>query len=144
MRENAEIGPWQRRFLYSVSALLWLSGSAWLYLRYAEEIEAGPVPAALMKVHGAAVTVFLVVFGMLLAGHVRPGWLPRRRRASGVLLILGSAELIITGWLLYYSAEPVRPVASAAHATVGLVVPVALAFHIFGSPTRRKIRKIPS
>src|SRR5205814_7393508 len=85
----------------------------------------------LMKVHGAAAVVALIVIGGLLALHVPGGWAERRSRPSGSTMLAVCGLLILTGYLLYYAGnETAREVSSYVHLTLGLALPLLLGFHL--------------
>ena len=91
-KKSATLGVWQKRLLYGVFAVLWLTGAVWLYQ---------PHPFWL-KVHGVAAMAFLMSFGALLLEHVPTGWDLNEHRPSGGSLLGASGVLILTGWGLYY------------------------------------------
>ena len=57
-----------------------------------------------MKIHGAAMLIFLAMLGTLFT-HVRRGWILRANRLSGCFNIAINVLLAVTGWLLYYIAD---------------------------------------
>lgn len=134
----------QRRLLYGVLALLFLSGVAWTYWN-----DLAPSPgdfeisakAWAMKTHGAAAMAILVLIGMLLTGHVRFAWRARRNRGNGSLFLTAFAVLTVTGYGLYYAGgESLRAWTSWIHLGVGLALPLLLIFHIWlGKRTRAAI-----
>jgi len=84
----------------------------------------------------------LILFGTLLTEHVKPSWLARRNRRSGVLLSALNALLALTGYILYYAGgELLRVVASYAHLALGLLLPVLLTLHIFFGRRNRPARE---
>ncbi len=126
----------QRHALYAVGAILAVTGAAWAALHYlpdwlgVSERDAVAVNASLMKVHGAAAMLSLLLLGSLLAEHVRAGWRAARNRASGVIMLLLSCALIFTGYLLYYAgAEGTRQVASVLHLGAGALLPLVVLGH---------------
>lgn len=131
----------QRRFLYSVVALLFLTGTAWAYWNYfvpePRDFESG-AKAWAMKIHGAAAMAILVLVGMLLASHVRFAWRVRRNRGNGSLFLGAFGILTITGYGLYYAGgETLRAWSSWIHLAVGLSLPLLLILHIWlGKRTR--------
>lgn len=138
------VRPLQKRILYIASAILWLSGTIWLYLRYFTQThdEFGPLshPAQtmLLEIHGAAAMAFLIIFGAVLF-HVKPGWLQKRQRPSGLLLIVSCAILIITGWGLYYLGnEHDRDLTSSIHSVLGFLMPVIIFFHVWRIVRQKK------
>jgi cation transport ATPase len=132
----------QRYFLYTVLALLFLSGVAWTYWTYLAALPGDfetSAKAWTMKIHGAAAMAVLVLIGMLLSAHVRFAWRARRNRANGSVFLSAFAVLTITGYGLYYAGgERLRAWMSWIHLGVGLALPMLLLVHIFlGRRTRR-------
>jgi len=120
----------QRRLLYSTLVVLLISGVYWALIHYG-----GAKPylgkSLLMKIHGAAAMVALIVIGGLLAIHVPGGWAVRRSRPSGSAMLVLCALLTLTGYLLYYAgAETVRDISSYVHLALGLALPIVLGAHL--------------
>ncbi len=123
------------RYLYLSGTVLLLSGAGWLVAHYLlrSPAGAGPHPAEpwLMRVHGAAVIGFLVVFGALLPGHVLQNWRQRVNRYSGLTVVVAVSLLALSGYGLYYLVdERQRAVTSALHWVVGLGASAALVLHV--------------
>ena len=119
-----KLSPAHRRWLHGTSAMLFLSGAAWLL-----------VPRSLgswmLRAHGAAAMVFLVVFGMLLPTHIRASLTARKNLRSGYALIALIAALALSGYLLYYAGhELARSVVSWLHTGLGLASPAVLWWHL--------------
>ena len=113
--------PAYRALLYTVLGVLFLTGVLW---------EAGVARGLLMEVHGAAAMATLVLVGGLLARHVPIGWTKRANRLTGVLLLAGSAWLVVSGYALYYAAsEALRHYAALTHLWVGFGLAIALLAH---------------
>ena len=132
--------------LYGVSAILWLSGAVWLYFRYCHQAleefapQSYPAEALVLKLHGAAAMIFLVIFGALLY-HIRPGWRKKYQRPSGMLLLTACGLLILTGWGLYYLGnEKLRNLISTIHSIFGILLPVIIFFHVWRIVQRRAKR----
>jgi MFS family permease len=122
----------QKRALYAVSALLWLSGAWWLYLSLLGRQAEDPTAPLLLEVHGAAAMGFLLVLGALLTDHLPRGWRQERERASGLSLVTLCAILIISGWGLYYfGQEQLRAATSWVHSVLGLLLPCAVGVHVW-------------
>jgi hypothetical protein len=132
------IGTVHRRLLYCTLAVLFVSGASWA-LSHHLTIRSYPGEPALMKIHGAAAMVALVLIGALLAAHVPAGWRLRRSRPSGMAMLIAAGLLAASGWLLYYLGdETAREVSSYAHLALGLALPVALLFHLAAKNPSRK------
>ena len=140
--KNLRLAALHRRTLYAATGLLWASGALWMLFSQPSE---SPWPARLMKLHGAAAMLFLVLFGSLL-NHVVSGWNSGRNRASGSLMLGLAAFLAASGWGLYYiGGESLRHATSLAHAFLGLSLAVLLAAHvILGRRTRHFRKRLPA
>jgi hypothetical protein len=119
-------------WVYLSGAALLISGVGWLvghYFLAADGLPASSEPWWL-RLHGAALIVFLVVFGALMPNHVVMGWRLRRNRRSGVFMFAVVALLTLTGYGLYYSGgDQQRAVISAVHWLIGLASALVLALH---------------
>jgi hypothetical protein len=143
LRERVQLEPFHRRLLYIAFGILWGSGALWLLSEWFKDPELGAARTMLqtlsMKVHGAAMLVFLAMLGTLFT-HVRRGWILRANRLSGSFNIAISVLLALTGWLLYYvSDDSAREWASLIHWSIGLGALPLLYVHIyFGRAWARK------
>ena len=131
------LAPLQKRALYAVTALLWLSGAVWLGFSlwqktFALESETFSAQPLLLEIHGAAAMAFLIVFGTLLPGHLPLGWRRKQERPSGVSLLVACGALIISGWGLYYfGLERLRSATSLVHSAFGICLPLAIGLHVW-------------
>ena len=111
-----------RGLLYATLAVLLVSGGLWEWLR----------SSLLMKVHGGAAMLALLLLGAVLASHVPTGWKDARYKRTGIGILAVAAWLIISGHLLYYSGdEAVRQAASYSHLGAGIGLPVLLGLHLW-------------
>jgi len=111
-----------RRLLYATLAVLLVSGGLWEWLP----------SALLMKVHGGAAMLALLLLGAVVACHVPAGWKDARYKRTGIWILALAAWLMISGHLLYYSGdEAVRQAASYSHLGIGLALPLLLGFHVW-------------
>jgi len=118
----------QRALLYTALLVLLVTGIAW------EAFSPGPWAAVLMKVHGGAAMLALVLLGTLIVHHIPAGWGSFKNRWSGVLLLITLGWLVASGYLLYYSgSEPLRSFASQSHLWVGVAGCVVVALHLWRS-----------
>ena len=114
----------QRILLYTALLVLLATGIAWEFL------DPSAWAAVLMKVHGGAAMVALVLIGTLIAHHIPAGWSSFKNRWSGVLLLTVLGWLVASGYLLYYSgSETLRFFASLSHLWVGVAGCVVVALH---------------
>lgn len=138
-REGVRMTLWHRAFVYSASALTFLTGAAWLIAHTWMRIEGefGDLPHPLERssllLHGAFAMLFLMTFGSLVRGHIRAGWKSGRSRLSGTTMIVTSGLLIVSGWCLYYVGDDaVRSLISGLHWVVGLAGPLIVVAHVRG------------
>ena len=143
-RNSLKLERGQRRWLHATLAVLFVSGVVWWVLhRWGEvETEFGPTPHPLnpwlMRVHGGAAMVALVVLGTLLSGHVRRAWQAGRNRLSGLGMLVWCGGLSVSGYALYYAgAETARTWASIIHLVGGLAFPLVLIVHIWSGRRAR-------
>lgn len=134
------------RWVHAVLVFVYVTGIAWMVLHYGVNGGAGLEDAWrvaetwMLRAHGAAAMLALIVFGSMLAHHVPTAWARRRNLASGVTMFTAVALLAASGWLLYYaSGEWARAWASYIHMAVGVAGPIALAWHL---AYRRRIARL--
>ena len=117
--------PAHRVVLYSALGVLLATGVAW------QAMSTGAAASLVMKVHGAAGMVTLVLLGALLAQHVPAGWTANKNRKSGAILLGAMAWLALTGYLLYYAGgESLRWYAAQSHLWVGIAACAIVALHV--------------
>lgn len=131
------LGDRHRRWLTGVFGLLWLTGASWLLFHYflVTEGEWGPRPHPLeiwwLRLHGLAAFAALVAAGSVLPVHVRRAWELRKNRASGLAMNAAVAWLALTGYALYYFADPEgRPWLPGLHWVVGCGAPALIVLHV--------------
>lgn len=134
---GVRLGSVHRAWLFGVLAIAFLTGTAWWVLHrwFPVNGEFGPAPHPaepwLIRLHGAAAMLALILLGSLLAQHVRRAWLAARNRRSGGLLLALNGLLVLSGYALYYAGgETLRAFASDAHLALGLALPGLLLLHI--------------
>lgn len=113
------------------------TGAAWLALDTLGQRDgplgptAHPAQPALLAIHGVLAMGMMMIFGGLLATHVRHHWRKRRHRATGSALLLAWCLLMASAGLLYYASnESVRAAAHRIHVVLGLGLPAAVALHV--------------
>jgi hypothetical protein len=156
---SIRLGAVHRRWLLGAFALLWISGVLWLVFHFFVQTEGpfGPRPHALenwwLRLHGLAAFAVLVAVGTLLPLHARAGLGLKRNLASGMATLTALAWLAVTGYLLYYFADPeARPWLPWLHWGAGLAVPGLLLVHVrrwraglgFRSERRRSLARGPA
>ena len=146
LHERIRLSPSHRRIFYLAFGIVWLSGALWLIAEWFKDPELGPIRTPLqtasMKIHGAAMLVYLALLGTLLT-HVRRGFALRANRWSGSFVIGVNTVLTLTGWLLYYVAgDAARQWSSATHWAIGLaVLPLLCAHVLLGRAASRRVSR---
>ncbi len=132
--------------VYAISAAVFGSGAGWAWFHFfaSQPDEFGGASSGeswMLKLHGAAAMLILVLLGTLLPLHMKFAWRARRNVSSGLSLLALFGFLVVTGYGLYYvGGEKLRVWTSRAHLWVGLALPLLLIGHVFfgkRSRTRR-------
>lgn len=125
-------------WIYSVGALLVVSGLGWLIAHYflASAGEFGEAhhfsEPWWLRLHGAVAMGFLVVFGALLPGHAFRAWRLQKNRRSGGFMIALILILVVTAYGLYYAGgDAFRTWLSAIHWITGLAATAGLTVHVW-------------
>ena len=147
--DTVHLGRWHQTAVYAVTGLLVVSGLVWVLLHYFGQTKGdfGPAPHPLevwmLRVHGGAAMAAFIAYGSLLPIHVRRAWAIRRNIYLGITLIVVMLLLTVTAYLLYYSgSEETRPIISAIHWIIGVVVAPLLTWHVIsGRAQTRAVRK---
>ncbi len=111
-----------------------LSGAAvwWGQTVQAEQMTAPAWLRPALVLHGCLFPVQCILFGVLLAHHIRAGWQLRANLLSGFAMEGVFFSLIATGAGLYYTgSEEWRERLIWTHRVLGLALPVALGIHAF-------------
>ena len=127
-----------RRCSYAVLILLFLSGLAHYILHgwFMTQGPFDPAPNALepwmLKLHGAAAMLGLLVLGSLLSIHIDRFWRLRRNRRAGGIFLTCALLLIGSGYGLYYfGGEQTRALCRQLHIVIGLLALPAFAVHLW-------------
>ena len=120
-----------KALVYLAFAALLITGAGWLYAQGRLEDQGWEtVPRLLMKVHGGAAMVTLLVLGALTP-HVKRGWRADRNRFTGVVLLGANGFLVASGYGLYYAgSEDLRAWLSRWHGWIGLGLAALLPLHV--------------
>lgn len=136
-RIHNRLPPWLRRSIYAVTALLFASGLAWLWVAYALALPDEPTPAPhawagpLLALHGCLAYAGLVLTALVGQAHLRTGWRVRGARAFALLLAGTLLGLAATGLGFYYVAdESLVPWLRWSHVAAGMLLPAALTLHV--------------
>jgi hypothetical protein len=140
-RSKLRLSLFTEFFVYLVFGILLVTGIAWMVFQ-ARLDEGNHVSSLMLKLHGGAAVVSLILFGALI-NHVRKGWKSRKNRTSGLTLILAILFLVVTGYGLYYAGdEQLRTLISQWHSWVGLGIVLLLPAHVLiGRAFRRKSKR---
>lgn len=148
-REALRLSPRHRRWFYGTTAVLFASGAGWLALhgwtaRGDTDAPPHPLQPWLLKLHGAAAMLVLLVLGTLIPLHIRRGWRAATNRLTGAAMVAAAAILILTGYGLYYAgSDRLREFTAQVHDVLGLAAALALAWHIARGRSLRKRRPSP-
>ena len=120
-----------KALVYLSFGVLLLTGAWWMYEQsHLDDLYLVTLPRLLMKIHGGAAMLALLVLGALTV-HIRRGWKAHKNRLSGALLMAVNVFLIVTGYGLYYAGgEALREWLSRWHAWLGLASGVLLPAHV--------------
>jgi hypothetical protein len=124
-----------RATVLAAGALLWLTGALWLGAHFAfpQRNEFGALPnpweAPLMRVHGLISVAAVFLFGWIGAGHILPRWSAAAQRVSGLWLGGCAIVLVVSGYALYYTTDPLHTGAAVLHEALGLLAIVAAGAH---------------
>ncbi|MEM6453560.1 MAG: hypothetical protein AAF772_00560 [Acidobacteriota bacterium] len=141
----------QRRFLFALILLSWVSGITFFVLNTWVTVEGEfgpqkhPQQFNVLKAHGAAAFLQLMVFGYLLADHVPKGWRVTRMRGIGLTLVIAQSLLVVSAYGLYYMGdEDRRQIVAYVHYAVGFSLPFLLIAHLIQGRWGRRWRKRPA
>lgn len=137
----------QRVLVHATGWLLLASGVAWLAVHYTVGAGAGELPqpseAWLIRLHALAAWVAAFALGELAAQHVPRGWRTTvhhreaRQRRLGIALCALALALVGSGYaLMYLVGEPAHAAWGWAHAVIGVVMALVLAWHARGARRR--------
>lgn len=121
-------------WLYGTLAILLVSGLIWAALHYCfrpGEDEVSAWEPRLLKVHGAAAMLSLLMLGTLVPLHIKRAWHAGKNRLTGALMIGWFGILTLTGYGLYYSGgEQMRKWTSWIHLGVGVLLIPLIVWHV--------------
>jgi hypothetical protein len=129
----------QVRALLVVWAALLVSGGGWMVVHWLQWPQAAlpamaglpsPWEAPLMRLHGGAMMLMLLLAGRVSATHAPRGWRLHLRRRGGVWMLACLGTLALSGYLLFYWVpEDWRDPVGLAHGAMGLVWSISLMWH---------------
>jgi hypothetical protein len=128
----------QRRGVYLLTGLLWLSGCVWLGMdqwpshRDPFAGERNAWQPALLTAHGIMAIASMYLIGWISSHHVVRWWVIKRRRWSGGLLAGATAVLILSGFALFFvSDDRWQRYAAGVHDVLGVSFTVLAIQHWF-------------
>ena len=138
------LDPPFRFAVYAAFGVLFMSGAAWFVADRMKESSENEIwqesAATLLMIHGGTAMVTLMLLGALVPVHVGRAWRARKNRATGIIMAVCNAVLIVTAFGLYYLAsEALRPWASDIHLAFGLALPVLMLVHVQVGRKQRKL-----
>jgi len=128
----SRIPAWGIGAIFLLLGINFVSGIAVWYGQtiQAEQLQTPGWLRPALVLHGCMFPVQCILFGILLAHHIRLGWQLRANLLSGFATEFIFAGLVLTGVGLYYvGAEEWRDRMVWAHRVLGLLLPVSLAIH---------------
>jgi hypothetical protein len=140
IRSPLRLSPARERWVYAIGLGTWVSGAAWLAVRYFARVEGLPHPLEpwLIRAHSAFAFGALWMCGVVWAAHVQPSWEQLARRRSGIALAAVLVVLVVSAYGLFYLGnERARAIASVLHWGIGLALPGWLLIHVVGQRRRR-------
>jgi hypothetical protein len=139
-----------QRILFTILAVAWLSGVSffilnnWVMVEGEFGYEKHPLQFISLQIHGFTAFLMIMIFGYLLASHVKRAWKVKPKSKLGLILLIMHGWLILTAYMLYYLVgEDSRIFISYAHLSVGFFYPIILVAHIIFKvkTTRKNTRK---
>ena len=134
--------------IFGILLVAWLSGVTFFILNNFVTVagefgpEKHPWQFSVLQIHGVAAFFMIMMFGYLLASHIRLAWKVRPLQKMGLVMAGLHLFLIITAYLLYYVGDGSRVLIGYAHASAGFVYPIILVFHINLKRSKKKKMKL--
>ena len=138
MRRNIRFSLRMNWWFYTVFGVLFLSGLMWLALHYFAGENAdfnghfGSLKPQLLRIHGGAAMVSLMVLGVLIPTHMQRAWDQGKNRLTGIMMVSLCGLMIVSGYGLYYSgSDTLRFWMSNFHSVSGCLLPLVLVWHTY-------------
>lgn len=127
-------------WFYSIFGILFFSGVLWLIVHYyGSDEKYDSLKPLLLRVHGAAAMVSLLMLGVLIPTHMNRGWKKDRNRWMGIVIVTLSLLMIVSGYGLYYCGDDnLRAWISGFHSMTGSLLPLVLFWHIISGRKSKK------
>lgn len=133
------MNPWERWSLHLSALLTSASGLIYGWMRYYGQRpgefgpEAHPLQSLLQHLHVLGAPLLVFTLGMMVRGHVLPRYRSGRNagRATGILLAVGLAPMILAGYGIQVVTEPGSRVGLAwVHGVSSLLFLAAYGVHV--------------
>lgn len=138
MSFSVKIPHTQRYFLYLIWLILSLTGLYFAYSQDWQMQEPSDLTVNILKTHGIAAAIFLIMLGALLAVHIQIALKLKRNLVTGLSMLSLMVLLAISGLGLYYSPEEWHENVKWLHIWVGLFSILWLPIHIWTGIYLRK------
>ncbi|MBL0314169.1 MAG: hypothetical protein IPP78_16015 [Holophagaceae bacterium] len=142
------------RWSLHISAMLTgATGLLYGWLRYFGQrvgefgVEPHPLQAMLQHLHVLAAPLLVFTLGLLVRGHVLPMWRSGRAggRASGIVLALILAPMVLSGYAVQVAVEPKWRLAFAwIHGALSMIFLVGYSLHQLLSLRQPRIAEAPN
>ncbi len=117
--------------LYGVALAIWLTGTAWLLLQFATDMDYTQ-RQWLMRLHVLFALIGVWMFGALWALHVVPAWRKQQKRWTGTALFVFTIWLAGTGYYIYHAPPEWSDGLEYLHWLSGIGAPLLFLLHRFG------------
>ncbi len=135
-----------RRTVYAGFGALWLTGCLWFALDQFFTtpgdfgVQRHPWQPTLLFLHGLLALATSYLFGWVMARHVAEVWRSGRRRVSGSAFTVVLCALSVTGFALFFVAEPsVQWWSERSHEILGVAVTLLAIEHWRGARDERVV-----
>jgi cell division protein FtsW (lipid II flippase) len=138
MSFSIRIPSLQRNVLYLSWVILAITGLYFAYTLDWKMQDPSDLTVDALKTHGITAALFLVLFGSLLAVHIKLALKMKRNLITGLVMLSLMSCLAISGTGLYYSPENWHENVKWAHIWIGIISILWLPLHIFIGIYQRK------
>jgi hypothetical protein len=122
---------WCSGLLYATGLAAWALASRYFQVDQGYGPEPSPLKPRFLHAHSVLGLAFLGVFGYLWHAHVEPGLKHKRKKQSGLALVIPSFVLFLTVPFLFYADnETARSAASFVHVWLGAILLAPFLFHL--------------
>ena len=128
-KDKLDISGWKiNTFTFSL-IFLWFTGLVWISFELLGSKNSLLRPY-LLTLHGLLIVPLFIGLGALWAAHMPEGWKPKKKKLSGISLIIFLCFLSTSGLLLYYLG-PIyfKDLTALFHSILGLVLVPLVFWH---------------